>query len=311
MAAINNLDSPSEVSASQEADLAADLDAEALSSEALDSDAEAAASAESEPLLDPEVASLDPVLDIKRRDGSPNLQVRFKSERGRLMLILPPDPDNSRNPVIWEDLRQQLRHRLSSSERFFQPNTGIHLVARDRLLDSRQIQEIVDVLHEAQLKIKRIYTSRRQTAVAAATAGYSVEQQTTLAHLQDSTDEGQALEEPLYLQATLRSGVEVRHPGTIVLVGDANPGSSIVAEGDIVVWGRLRGVAHAGASGNEKSRIMAIQMQPTQLRIADKVARAPGKPEQYRPEVAYVEGESICIAIADEFAQAYLNEPTT
>ncbi|MEM8806367.1 MAG: septum site-determining protein MinC [Cyanobacteria bacterium P01_G01_bin.38] len=262
-------------------------------------------------LVEPEIASLDPELDIKKREGNPNLQVRFKSERGRLLLMLPPDPDNSRNPVDWEDLRQQLRHRLSSSERFFEPNTTVHLIARDRLLDSRQIQEIDEVLSEARLKIKRIYTKRRQTAVAAATAGYSVEQQTMLTHLQDP-GEGKALEEPLYLQSTLRSGVEVRHSGSVIILGDANPGSSIVAEGDIFVWGRLRGVAHAGSSGNPKSRIMALHMQPTQLRIADKVARAPEKPpEQNQAEVAYIGPDGICIAIASDFAHVYLNEPTT
>lgn len=250
--------------------------------------------------------------DIKKRDGSPNLQVRFKSDRGRLLLILPPDPETSRNPVDWEELRQQLRQRLNSGERFFQANTAVHLVGRDRLLDSRQIQEIDELLHEKQLRIKRIYTKRRQTAVAAATSGYSVEQQTALAHWNDQGSQGQAMEDPLYLQTTVRSGVEVRHPGSIVILGDVNPGSTIVAEGDIFVWGRLRGVAHAGAEGNENCRIMALYMQPTQLRIANRVARAPAKPpEYYQPEVAYVGPDGIRIAIAAEFAQVYLNAPAT
>jgi septum site-determining protein MinC len=255
---------------------------------------------------------LENELEIQKRQGSANLQVRFKSERGRLLLLLPPDPETSRTPIDWEELRQQLRQRLNSGERFFQSNTTVHVVARDRLLDSRQIQEIDDLLHEADLRIKRIYTKRRQTAVAAATAGYSVEQQTTLAHLDDKGNPGQAMEEPLYLQTTVRSGVEVRHPGTIVILGDVNPGSTIVAEGDIFVWGRLRGVAHAGSEGNAHCRIMALYMQPTQLRIADRVARAPEKPpEQYRPEVAYVGPDGIRIAIATEFAQVYLNAPAT
>ncbi|MEL6247635.1 MAG: septum site-determining protein MinC [Cyanobacteria bacterium J06626_23] len=256
--------------------------------------------------------------EFQRRSGNPNLQVRFKSERGRLLLLLPPDPDKSRNPVDWEDLRQQLSQRLTAGGRFFQPNTAVHLVARDRLLDGRQIQALDEMLGESDLRIKRIYTKRRQTAVAAATAGYSVEQQTQLALLGDEdSNGGKAMEEPLYLQTTLRSGGEVRHSGTIIIIGDVNPGSSVVAEGDIFIWGRLRGVAHAGSGGNESCRIMALQMQPTQLRIGDRVARAPEKlPEQYQPEVAYVGSEGIRIAIASEFAltelaPSDLNVPAT
>jgi septum site-determining protein MinC len=249
---------------------------------------------------------------LPKREGNPNLQVRFKSERGRLLLMLPPDPDKSRNPVDWDELRQQLKQRLSSGERFLQPFTTVHLVTRDRLLDGRQIQDIDDILQEANLRIQRIYTKRRQTAVAAAMSGYSVEQQSTLAHLKDQDGKANALEEPLYLQTTVRSGVEVRHPGTIVILGDVNPGSTIIAEGDIFVWGRLRGVAHAGAAGNVNCRIMALRMEPTQLRIAELVARSPERPpDDYLPEVAYIGSDGIRIAIAAEFAQVYLNAPAT
>ena len=199
---------------------------------------------------------------------------------------------------------------VSSGNRFWQPNTTVHLIARDRLLDNRQLQEIDELLQAAQLRMRRIYTQRRQTAVAAITAGYSVEQQTQVEHFNDSQIEGKALEPPLYLQMTIRSGTEIRHPGSIVVLGDVNPGGALVAEGDIFVWGRLRGVAHAGSEGNAACRIMALHMQPTQLRIADKVARAPEKPPAlYQPEVAYINDEGIRIAIASEFAQIHLNSP--
>jgi septum site-determining protein MinC len=239
----------------------------------------------------------------------PNLQVRLKSEGGRLLLLLPPEPEPNRPAMTWAELCQQLKHRLDAAERFWQPQTVVHLVARDRLLDGRQLQDIAEMLDEAELGLKRVFTSRRQTAVAAATAGYSVEQQTNLAHLvQAPAEVGRALDDPLYLQMTVRSGVEIRHPGTIVLLGDANPGSSLVAEGDILVWGRLRGLAHAGSGGNRTCRIMALQMQPTQLRIADVVARPPEKPPaEYVPEVAYIGEDGMRIAIAVDFARSTLH----
>ncbi|HBE30931.1 MAG TPA: septum site-determining protein MinC, partial [Cyanobacteria bacterium UBA11368] len=99
-------------------------------------------------------------------------------------------------------------------------------------------------------------------------------------------------------------GMEIRHPGTVVILGDLNPGSMVVADGDILVWGRLRGVAHAGAKGNTGCLIMALQMEPTQLRIADYLARAPEKPPaQFFPEVAYVTPTGIRIAKAAGFTR--------
>jgi septum site-determining protein MinC len=238
-----------------------------------------------------------------------DLQVRLKNDGGRLMLFLPPEGDPTADDAVglsWTEILQHLRMRLNAEERFWQPNTSVRLVSRDRLLDSRQLQELTDALSEVQLRLKRVYTSRRQTAVAAATAGYSVEQQAAATHLTSQPGEtGQALAQPLYVQMTLRSGTEIRHNGTVVVLGDLNPGSSVVAEGDVLVWGRLRGIAHAGSKGNARCLIMALKMEPTQIRIADFVARAPETPlDQYFPEVAYVSPQgSIRIARASDFSR--------
>ena len=257
------------------------------------------------PLVD--VASLE--LEVEPKEAASKQQITFKSEQGRLLLLLPSAVEKSFTPADWEELCQQLKRRLGSEERFFQPNTIVHLIARDRLLDNRQLQELDELLQTAQLRMKRIYTQRRQTAVAAATAGYSVDQQTQLGHLNDES-QGKALDTPMYIQMTLRSGTEIRHSGSIVVLGDVNPGGTLIAAGDIFVWGRLRGIAHAGSDGNSDCRIMALHMQPTQLRIADYVARAPEKPPvSYQPEVAYVNDDAIRIAISSEFAQINLNSP--
>lgn len=234
-----------------------------------------------------------------------NLQVHFKSELGRLLLILPAE---AQTPFAanWTDLWQQMKQRLNGGERFWQPNTVVHLMASDRLLDGRQLQAIADALCEVQLQLKCVHTNRRQTAVAAATAGYSVEQQQPSSSLnQTPTPFTQHVAEPLYLQMTVRSGIEIRHSGTVAILGDLNPGGIVVADGDILVWGRIRGVAHAGAGGNSKCLIMALQMEPTQLRIADFVARAPkSQPTQFYPEIAYVTPEGIRITKAADFSKS-------
>ena len=239
-----------------------------------------------------------------------NLQVRLKSDGERLLLLLPPESEDrdAAGGLTWTELSQQLQHRLNGGERFWQPNTTVHLMAVDRLLDQRQLQEIADTLSREQLQLECVSTCRRQTAVAAATAGYSVEQQSRQESLhQAAQNQAQALAEPLYLQTTVRSGVEIRHPGTIAIVGDVNPGGSVIADGDILVWGRLRGLAHAGAAGNSGCMIMALQMEPTQLRIAEAVARAPANPpSQYYPEVAYETPQGIRITRASDFSRTQM-----
>jgi septum site-determining protein MinC len=235
------------------------------------------------------------------------LQVQLKSEAERLVIILPSETQLSISEYSWSEIWQQLKQRLNGGDRFRVANTNVHLVAGDRLLDIRQLQELAESLKEVNLHLKSVTTSRRQTAIAAVTAGYSVEQ----AQLQpkntltsESSITATPMAEPLYIQMTIRSGVEIRHPGTVIILGDINPGGIVVADGDILVWGRLRGFAHAGAGGNGDCLIMSIQMEPTQLRIADAVARAPEKsPKQLHPEVAYISTEGIRITKAADFSR--------
>ncbi|MDZ8055954.1 MAG: septum site-determining protein MinC [Aulosira sp. ZfuVER01] len=236
-----------------------------------------------------------------------NIQVQWKTEDGRLLLILPTEAQIPAAEFSWYEVWQQMRQRLQA-ERFRIPNTPVYLMAKDRLLDSRQLQELAEVLSEVQLQLKSVATSRRQTAIAAVSSGYSVEQLQLETSLSSEIKTAPTpLADALYLEMTVRSGVEIRHPGSVIILGDLNPGGIVVADGDIVVWGRLRGVAHAGASGNRECLIMSLQMEPTQLRIADAVARAPEKsPTQFSPEVAHITSQGIRIARAIDFSRNQL-----
>ncbi|MBN3939994.1 MAG: septum site-determining protein MinC [Nostoc sp.] len=234
-----------------------------------------------------------------------NSQVQLKSKEGRLLLILPSESQVSASELTWSDIWQQIRQRLSAGERFRVSNTPVHLMAQDRLVDARQLQELAEALSEVQLRLISVSTSRRQTAIAAVTSGYSVEQLQPVTSLSsEPTATAIPQEDALYLEMTVRSGVEIRHPGTVILLGDLNPGGIVIADGDIIIWGRLRGIAHAGAGGNSECLIMALQMEPTQLRIADAVARAPEKPPmQFSPEVAHITPQGIRIARATDFSR--------
>ncbi|MHB1127740.1 MAG: septum site-determining protein MinC [Bacillota bacterium] len=104
-------------------------------------------------------------------------------------------------------------------------------------------------------------------------------------------------ENTILIQRTLRSGQSLSFPGNIVIMGDVNPGAEVVAGGNIVVMGWLRGVAHAGATGDEQTMVTAFRLQPTQLRIANHITRAPDgdKIVPDAPEVAFVKNGVVVI----------------
>lgn len=89
----------------------------------------------------------------------------------------------------------------------------------------------------------------------------------------------------LLVRRTLRSGQRVRYYGNVVVMGDVNPGAEISAGGDIIVMGWLRGLAHAGAEGNDRAMVSAFRLNPTQLRIGQYIGRAPDAGEAVLPDV--------------------------
>lgn len=111
---------------------------------------------------------------------------------------------------------------------------------------------------------------------------------------------GEIITSPYIYRGTLRSGQFFRHAGTIVVLGDINPGAQVISGGDVFVWGRLRGVVHAGAMGDERAIVAALDFEPLQLRIAGYIAMSPkgtsGSPGHWlwkressgKPEVARI-----------------------
>lgn len=93
----------------------------------------------------------------------------------------------------------------------------------------------------------------------------------------------------------VRSGVILDHPGNLVVVGDVNPGAEVRAERNIIVLGRLRGIAHAGI-GRSYGFILALKLEPQQLRIARQVARAgDADGPAAAAEIAYVTSNKIVV----------------
>ncbi len=98
------------------------------------------------------------------------------------------------------------------------------------------------------------------------------------------------------IRRTVRSGRTIRSQGHVVIFGDVNPGAEIIANGDVIVWGRLRGNVHAGANGDESAFVCALDMIPTQLRIAGYISISPqDKRHKPKPEMALIRDNRIIV----------------
>ncbi|MDR7001489.1 septum site-determining protein MinC [Neobacillus niacini] len=101
-----------------------------------------------------------------------------------------------------------------------------------------------------------------------------------------------AIDEVVTVSKIIRSGQVLEVPGDLLLIGDVNPGGTVMAGGNIFIMGALKGIAHAGRFGNDEAIIAASSMKPTQLRISDCLNRAPDivqEKEKHEMECAYID----------------------
>lgn len=98
-------------------------------------------------------------------------------------------------------------------------------------------------------------------------------------------------------KGSLRNGQRIDFDGSVVVVGDVNPGAEIKATGNIIILGQLKGMAHGGCDGMSDAFVAAIYMAPVQLRIADIITRFPeeNKKGNKPPEYAFIQKGQIFV----------------
>jgi septum site-determining protein MinC len=190
-----------------------------------------------------------------------------------------------------EEVRQQLGAEC--------PPGRALLDCADRPLTLPELRAMAAALQEAGLELQRVEARDALSLVPAAALG--LETALLVGAPPSAPGPPAGADGALSIhRGTLRAGDHLQVEGSVLVLGDVNPGARVTAAGDVRVWGRLRGVAHAGCQGDERARIVALQLRPLQLRIAGAVARGP---EDLPPvgfcEEALLENGAIAIRPAD------------
>jgi septum site-determining protein MinC len=176
----------------------------------------------------------------------------------------------------YDELKRELNMKLSETARTQDANQliNVKVQAGYRFLSEEQKEEIIEIIKQKKNFIVNSIDSNVMT-------------------IEDVTKMKQE-QEIISLSKIVRSGQVIQVPGDLLLIGDVNPGGTIMAGGNIYVLGALKGIAHAGCNGNKEAVIVAAVMMPSQLRIADYINRAPDpdytkEQEKREMECAYID----------------------
>lgn len=206
--------------------------------------------------------------------------ILIKADRAGFTLIPAPE-------APFADVMEFMDHKLEESRDFFK-NSQMVLDLTNRPMGSDEISALCDKLY--QKATVRVVEIRLGEDLSFTVTGAQNKVRTAPEADRQSRDMI-----PVIVRNTCRSGVRVVSASDCVVLGDVNPGAEIIADGDVIIYGILRGVAHAGAAGDRSARIWALSFEPNQIRIADLVAVPPrgGKPVQRRFEIAEIRNSVI------------------
>jgi septum site-determining protein MinC len=241
--------------------------------------------------------------------------VIFKGTGQGIWIILPHDEDFVR-------LKEKLARKLESTDGFFAGATRAILDIGELVLAEDDVRELVNIVESFGISVSRVagglgnsmsgvageHGKSRQRKLGEARGRFGGPRSSTREYRRSAIPMNQAM----LVGRTLRSGQRVAHSGNVVLLGDVNPGAEVVAGGNIIIVGSLRGVAHAGTPDNRQAIVVALKFMPTQLRIADLIARSPDYEHKTPggPEVALIKDERIIIEAYSGWRPELEEEPT-
>ncbi len=216
--------------------------------------------------------------------------VIFKGTKNGIIVVL-----DENTP--YEDLKQTLAEKTIEAKDFFRDAKTAVKFRGANITDSQE-QELIDIINKnTDLSISFFVNEADSPEFT----------KPKFAPKPQEEDEGklnQLISEALvtakknlttFHKGSVRSGQAIRFPGSIVVIGDVNPGGELIAEGNIIVLGMLKGLAHAGCGGSHECFVAALNMRPTQLRIAELIACFPEEEGGIIPQYAYIKENQIYV----------------
>jgi septum site-determining protein MinC len=207
-----------------------------------------------------------------------NNSVIIKGNKYGIIVVMDPKLD-------YEELKAIIKEKFTESNKFFE-NAKMAIQFEGRALTCEQEKEILDIIGEnTTMQIVCVIDNDEKTEKL-----FKKTLEQKLMELENNTGQ--------FYKGILRSGASLEFETSVIIIGDVNHGARVVSKGNIIVLGSLRGNAFAGAGGNTNSFVVALDMRPTQIRIADTIARAPDNPvreEKKEAKIAFLEEGSIYI----------------
>ena len=185
----------------------------------------------------------------------------------------------------WGELQTLLFTQIDERSAFFR-GARLALDVGNQPLRVAELSKLRDGLSEREVSLWAVVSESPKTVQTAQLLGLAtrISKQRKAEKLPPPVVDAGSDETALWIQRTLRSGTRIEYPGNVVVMGDVNPGAEIAAEGNVLIWGRLRGSVHAGAvfrtgaSQKQDAFVCALTMNPTRLQIASEIAN-PSKDE--------------------------------
>lgn len=185
----------------------------------------------------------------------------------------------------FDELKEKIAEKFRDSSKFFS-KAQMAISFEGRNLTNEEQREILDIIaEETELHVVCIVENDSQKEEV-----FKKALDEKLMELSNTTGQ--------FYKGNLRSGQVLESETSIIVIGDVNPGARIVSKGNIIVLGSLKGTVFAGATGNSNSFVVALDMNPVQIRIADTIARSPDKPiKEVKKEakIAFLEDGNIYI----------------
>lgn len=217
--------------------------------------------------------------------------VVIKGSKSGIILVLSPD-------ASYETLKKDVAAKFSASAAFFGKAYKAISFKGYELSDEQKV-EIIDIIQKnCQLSILCIMEEDPETEEE-----FRKALERKLIEQDNSSNTGQ------FYKGNLRSGQVLDVETSIIVIGDIKPGAKVISKGNVIILGSLQGNVYAGAAGNTNAFVVALDMHPVQIRIADAIARSPDSPKKkdkkqkstvHETKIAFLDNGNIYIEPLDK-----------